>query len=178
MNEFDDLARELRHRVGGDVRAEAAEDETLTELQRLRARDLSDVAREAMHRGDSVTIRVAGLSFTHPIASVGADYLVMTTPDSVVDVHLPRAVLSVEPRPSGGRTGRPAAWTFRARLAEHEQASTPVEIALDTGDRIEGTIEVAATDHVVVSDGETAARSLVPIGLIGAVLSRPRPGPG
>ena len=177
VDEFDDLARELREGAGRDVREEAAEDETLTELQRHRSRDLSDATREAMHRGDRVTIRVAGTTFGDPIESIGADYLTMATPESVVDVHLPRAVLTIERRPHGGRTGKPAAWTFKARLAEHEQTRRPVELILDTGDRVRGVIHVVATDHLVIAAGETGAR-LVPISLVGAVLSRPGPAPG
>lgn len=174
MSDFDELARELRNRVGRDIREEAAEDESLTELQRLRNRDLADAAREAMHRGDRVTVQVAGTAFTDPIEYVGGDYLTMATPESVVDVLLARATLFIEPRQRGGRSGKPAAWTFRARLAEHEQSGIPVELILDTGNRIRGTIHVVGHDHLVVAESESGSR-LVPAGLVVVVLSRPRP---
>lgn len=176
MGEFDELARELRDRVGPDIRQEAAEDETLTELQRLRSRDLAEAAREAMHRGDLITIQTAGITLSDPVEYVGGDYLTMEAAESVVDVLLARATLFIEPRQRGGRSGKPAAWTFRARLAQHEQSGNPIELILDTGDRIRGVLDVVAADHLVVTDGESGSR-LVPTPLVVAVLSRPRPGP-
>ena len=85
-DEFDELARSLRQGAGREWREEAAADEQLTELQRRRARTLADVAREAMHRGDRVTVEVAGLRLAHPVIAVGVDYLVLDDGDGVVDV--------------------------------------------------------------------------------------------
>src|SRR5690606_26592292 len=125
--ELEALARQLREGAGRELREEAAEDETLTEIQRRRHRDLADVARIAMHRGDRVLVSGAGLHLAHPVTAVGDDYLTMETDDGAVDVSLASVVMSVESRSSGGRSGVPST-TFRARLAEHEQSGAEVEV--------------------------------------------------
>lgn len=173
-DELDELARMLREGAGRELRAEAAEDEELTEVQRRRHRDLAGVARAAMHHGDRVTAMVAGLHLGHPVVAVGTDYLVMDTGDGLIDVRLEAAVLSVESRAVGGSSAAPEAVTFRARLAEHEQTGAPVEVVTTDGRRIGGRIEVAAIDHLVVTDG-TGLTSYVPTARVAVVFSRRPP---
>lgn len=170
-DEFDELARSLRQGAGREWREEAAADEQLTELQRRRARTLADVAREAMHRGDRVTVEVAGLRLAHPVIAVGVDYLVLDDGDGVVDVALDRVTLGLERRSSGGASGKPAAATLRARLGELEQAGARVTVVTTGGERGEGLLEVVAADHLVV-DGGGGKRTYIPLGVLALVFSR------
>lgn len=168
-----DLARALREAAGHELRADASEVEQLTELQRRRRADLAAVARAAMHRGDGVVARVAGLTLAHPVVAVGLDYLVMESDDATIDVRLEAAVLTAMAQTSGGGSGVPESSTLRARLAEHEYEEDEVEVVTATGDRVRGVIEVAASDHVVVADG--AASTIVPMIAVAVVFSRLRP---
>ncbi len=168
---YDDLARQLRQGAGDELRREAAVDEALTELQRRRRATLSDVVRAAMHRGDETVVRVVDLTLSYPLVAVGNDYLIMDTPDGTIDVLLEAAVLTFEPRRAGGRTGVAEAATWRARLAEHEQHGTEVELVTSTGARVVGVIEVAASDHLAVRTLDGAI-SHVATASVAAVFSR------
>lgn len=176
-DELGELARLLREGAGHELRAEAAEDEQLTEIQRLRHRDLADVARDAMHRGDRVTVAVAGLHISHDIVTVGTDYLVMDSGDRQVDVRLEAVVLTLEPRAQGGRSATPQSATFRACLAEHEHLASPVEVVTVDGNRIGGRITVTATDHIAVTD-DGGLTSYVPIAELAVIFSSRPPSRG
>ena len=170
-DEFEELARQLRQGgAGREMRAEAQEDEELTELRRRRHQHLADVARTALHRGDRVTVTAGGLTLTHPIVAVGADYVSLQSEDALIDVSLEVAVVTVEPRPAGGmRAGTPGSATFRARLAEHEgQRALVVTIE---GRQIDGRLEVAATDHIAVTD-DAGVTSYVPVTVVAALITR------
>lgn len=167
---LDDLARELRQGAGHDLRAEAAADEELTELQRMRRLDLAEVARTAMHRGDRVTAVVGGLTVSHPVIAVGDDYLTMEDGDRWIDIRLLAAVLSVDLRPSGGRSGRPSAATFRARMAELEQEAGQVEMVTGPGDRWTGEIRVVGTEHLLLASDDR--QTYIPLGSVVVVFSR------
>lgn len=171
---FDDLARHLRQGVGDELRREAAADEALTELQRRRKSSLAEVVRAAMHRGDDIMVRVAGLTLTDPVVVVGKDYLVMTTADGAIDVLLAAAVITTEPRSTGGRSGVAEAATWRARLAEHEQHGAEVELVTSSGERVVGVIEVAASDHLAVRTSEGTGSYVATVS-VAAVLSRRPP---
>lgn len=168
---LDDLARQLRQGAGEDLRAEAAEDEELTELQRLRRHTLAEAARRAMHRGDRITVSTAGLTLAHPVVAVGTDYLTMEDEDRWVDVRLTEAALTVDPRPAGGRSGRPAAATFRARMMEHEQELAAVEVVTREAGRWAGRIEVVTTDHLALADDD-GLKTYLPLPLVLVVFSR------
>src|SRR5690606_24929311 len=120
-DEFDDLARSLRQGAGRELRDEAAVDEQLTRLQRLRRRDLAEAIRAAMHRGDTVTVAAGGLTLSHPLTAVGADYLTMDDGENLIDIALGHALVTTSPSREGGSAGRAASVTLRARLGEHEQ---------------------------------------------------------
>lgn len=173
-DELNDLARSLREGAGRELREEASEAERLTEHQRRRRAGLGDTARAAMHRGDAVTVTVSGLTLAYPVAGVGSDYLVMEDAGTIVDVRLDRANLALRPRASGGSTGRPAAATFRARLAEHEQDESEVRVVTSDRDETAGTIEVVAVDHIVVT-GDEALATVIPVEMVAVVFSRSRP---
>lgn len=169
-DDFEDIARQLRQGPGRDMRAEAAADEELTELQRRRQMDLAGAARTAMHRGDVVTASVAGLTLSHPVIAVGDDYLTMEDGERWIDLRLIDTVLTITPRPSGGRSGRPSAATFRARIAELEQEGIEVGLLLRWGDQWEGRLLVIGADHVLVASD--SRDSYIPLGSIVVVFSR------
>lgn len=168
---WDDLARHLRQSAGQELRAEAAEDEELMQLQRLRRWTLAEAARAAMHRGDRITVWVAGQALTHPVVVVGDDYLTMKTDERWADVHLRETVMTVSSNPAGGRSGRPAAATFRARMGEHEQERVPVEVMTIPEDRWSGRLEVLASDHLAL-EGPDGQRSYIPLESVAVVFSR------
>lgn len=169
---YEELARELRQGVGAEWRDEAEITERETYLGRLRRRKLADVTREAMHRGDVVTVMVGGRSVRGPAMFVGTDYVVIQTASQTLDIVLDLAVLRVEPQPGGGHTTRGGSATFKARLAEYEQTGEPVTLHLTGGAAQQaGRILVAAVDHCIAEDTE-GVRSHIPIALI-EMISRP-----
>lgn len=173
-DELDDLARALRQGAGREMREEAAIDEQLTELQRRRRHDLSAAMRLAMHRGDTVTVAVAGMTLKHPLVAVGADYLTLDGGDRAIDVALAQAVITLTPSRHGGRSGDADSPTLRARMAELEQAEASVEVVTADGRVGMGRVEVVAPDHVVISHpggGET----YVPLAAVAIVFSRTPP---
>lgn len=172
---YDDLARELRRGAGAEMREEAEITELETRQGRLRRRRLADVAAEAMHRGDRVTVEIRDRRLVGTAVFVGDDYLTLETATEVADVRLDRAVLWVARRPAGGHASRGGSRTLRARLGEYEHTGETVTVVAPAiPAETAGQISVAAVDHVLVSttDGEV----VVPLPLIELVV-RPRPGP-
>lgn len=172
---LDDLARTLRQGVGDELRQEAAEDEALSELQRRRRASLADSVREAVHRGDRLVVTTAGLTLASPVTAVGSDYLVLDDGERVADVRLEGAVITVEPRSHGGHTAPADSRTWKARLAEHEQLGSDVEVVTHGGQRVSGVIEVSASDHIAIRAPE-GTLSLVLAASVAVVFSRPPPG--
>lgn len=169
---LDELARKLRQGVGREINDDAATDEVLTELQRLRNRRIADTLRSAMHRGDRVTVTVGDMRLTHRLVAVGIDYVTLEADNETVDVRLESAVVTITAATSGGATGLPPARTLRSRLAELEHEASPVEILVGS-QRIQGVISVAASDHVIITNPSLPDRSsIVPTELIEAVFSR------
>lgn len=163
---YEELARELRQGVGAEWRDEAEVTERETHLGSLRKRLMADVAREAMHRGDVVTVMVGGRSVKGSVMFVGTDYLVLQTASQTLDIVLDRAVMRIEAQPGGGHTTRGGSATFKARLAEYEQTGEPVTLHLTGGaSQQAGRILVAAVDHCITEDAE-GARSHTPVALI------------
>ena len=166
---LDELAQGLRQSVGGEFRDEAAEDESLSELQRRRRRTLAEAVKSAMHRGDRITAVVGGLSLTYQVVGVGADYLIMDTGEQLIDVRLDASTISLLPRQQGGAKGTPAAATFAARIAEHEQNQSAIEVIMVDGTRTAGTVRVAAADHVALES--PAGETIIPSVRVAAVFS-------
>lgn len=139
-------------------RAEAAAYEELAARDRLRGRDLADVAAEALARGDVVAVAVAGRTFTGTVTYAAGDLAcVRTTVGDDVDVRLGGvvAVRVVQPVRSGGRSRAPGPAGFAARLGEHEAAGTLLEIGAAVPEAgLVGRIQAVAVDHVVVADRE------------------------
>jgi hypothetical protein len=114
---------------------EAATDDAAEQWRH--SRTLLDLARDHMHRGDRVTITVAGHRAVGEVVEVAGDRIALLD-DSLpgdahrVDVHVvesvPLILRVVERARAGGRSGARTA-TFRARLLELEAAGGPVAVA-------------------------------------------------
>lgn len=162
-----ELEAHLRE-AGRELIEEAAEDEHLTELLRRRRLDLSERAREFVHRGDRIRAETGAHTFSGQVTYAGADFATVDRGEDTVEVALESAVWAVERSDSPGheQTGEPL--TFRARLSELASTSEPVRLIVGDGRAILGSIAVVATDHVeVVQDLNTI---VVPIRLISAVV--------
>ena len=147
--EFESLAEELRRRVAADFRGEAEEVERLTQLQRRRKAFLRDIATAAMHQGQGIRLQGFGEEWVGELIAVGSDYLSLKTATQFLDARLDSIVIGLIPARQGGRTGKPASDTFKARLAEFE--STGEEVTVRSRRPVieaTGTIEVVASDHI------------------------------
>jgi hypothetical protein len=147
--EFDSLAEELRRRVAADFRSEAEEVERLVQLQRRRKATLRDIATAAMHQGQEVRLRGSGEEWVGELMAVGSDYLSLKTATQILEAKLDSIVIGLVPARQGGRTGKPASETFKARLAEFE--STGEEVTVRSRQpviEVTGVIEVVAADHI------------------------------
>ena len=147
--EFEGLAEELRRRVAADFRDEAEEVERLMQLQRRRKAFLRDVATTAMHQGQGVSLRGFGEEWIGELIAVGSDYLSLQTATQFLDARLDSVLIGLTPARQGGRTGKPASDTFKARLAEFE--STGEEVTVRSRRPVleaTGMIEVVAADHI------------------------------
>jgi hypothetical protein len=167
---LDELALELRAAVEDELLADAEAVEELAELGRRRARSVSDLLTDAMHRGDAVRARSAGFVLAGSIAYVGNDYVVIEGMDATADVRMRGSAFTLERARAGGHRTTGGSRTFRARLAEYEQSGEPVVLHTAAGE-LRGVIDTAATDHVVVRDDMV---HVVPYETISLVL-RPRP---
>ena len=171
-DEFNDLAAELRRRVGSEFVLESEEIEQLAEQQRRRRADLAESARRAMHRGDRVTITCQTGRWSGRIWTVGDDYLMLETVETWVEAHLPLVGLEVEPARSGGRSGSPASATWRARLTELELEGVFVTVVAPGANmEVSGKLEVVASDHIAIATGERLA--VLPISMV-AIVIRPQ----
>ena len=166
-DEFEDLGNELRRRMGAELRDEAEEIERLIELQRRRQATLAEVARTAMHGGDSVTLMIGKRRWAGSLTAVGDDYLALDSGESTVECPLASALISLDPARSGGRSGRPESATWRARLAELATDGDAIRLLMNDGEEIACSIEVVAVDHLEVSSDRS---SYVPLDLVVAII--------
>lgn len=164
-----DLAAELRQGAGQEWNEEAAEDERLTELHRRRRLTLSDLAKEFVNRGDRVSVEFGGHAFSGAVVAAGEDYVTVDGPGQVADIVLAEARWSVLAGDQPAESVPARSETFRAILHEHAAGEWVVRLALPDGDMVIGTIEVVASDHVVMNDVDMR-RLVVPMKLILAVV--------
>jgi hypothetical protein len=163
-----EIEAHLRHGAGREWLEDAAEDEQLTEVMRRRRLGLADRARELVHRGERVRAEAGSHTFSGQVTYAGSDFATVDRGEDLVEVVLDSAVWTVERSESGGREQSGEPLSFRARLAELAATPTQVRVIVADGRVILGSIELAATDHVEMSqDGHTI---VVPTRLILAVI--------
>lgn len=170
----EDLARELRERIGGEMRRAAEEGEYDARKAALRGRDLGLVAYEWMTRGDVVACHFGETVITGVVTHARADLVTIQTGGGMIaDINLAKAPafkVASTPAPGGRGVDPIGAPGFRARLLEIEMAAAEVELwAIDTVGQIRGRIEAVAKDHVMLVGAD--ATWYVPIASIDAVLT-------
>jgi hypothetical protein len=148
-------------------RAEEAEWSRAARERWEHGRSLVDVLRDCMHRGDTVALEVALLTFTGTVRSVGDDVVRIATPEGSVDVRVapdaPAVVRIVTSAREGGGRGDASVPTFGARLRQLER--TRVRLGLcGPHESVEGEL-LLGRDHVSVIDGD-GRRAYVPIGSV------------
>lgn len=151
---LDDLGRELRHRIGHEMRLEAemAEQDAATFEQR--GRRMADLAIELLSRGDTVTAIAGERSLRGRLSHARGDIASLETPTGRVDLHLTAGVaLRIDERTtSGGTAPRSGSATLRARLLEYELSGTAIEVWVPAH-RVEVSGDIAAVgkDHVILT---------------------------
>lgn len=154
---FEDLSRELRERVGPEVRADAEASEADAATVEMRRRQLHDVARELASRGDEITVFAGDRSARGTLTYARGDIAELATASGPIDVHLAAGVaLRVDHRVvAGGTDPRSGSDTLRARLLEHELAGHRLEIWMPRhGLDISGRLVSVGKDHAVARDGD------------------------
>lgn len=150
-------------------RSEEEEWSRAAAAQWAHGRSLVDVARELMHRGDTVAVTAGDATFTGEVTDVGLDVLRLRTVAGPVDVQLaavttgtadrrqarlpaPVVLRVVERARSGGRSAGGGPETFRARLLENEADAVEVVVGASlVGEELRGTLTVGR-DQVRVCD--------------------------
>lgn len=159
-DEFDGGGSDLGAAAGSMREAWRAEEEEWSRAAAARwahSRSLVDVARELMHRGDTVEVTAGDATFTGEVTDVGRDGLRLRTAAGIVDVQLggPAAVvLRVVGRArSGGRRGTDPPTTFRARLLQREAGGAEVVVGSALlREELRGVVTVGR-DQLRVCDG-------------------------
>ena len=172
--EFEEMGRELRERVGGEFRLAAEEDEYWAMKQARRAGTLSEIAYDAMSRGDRVEVWAGQSAFRGFIQHTRND-LLMLQAHANVDVNLggPMLLRVVEPAAtSGAGATRNGPASFAARLAELEQSDTVCEFIVPFSRApVLGRVAIRASDHVIVEDPD-GKEWVVPLKWLIAVVNR------
>jgi hypothetical protein len=152
QRDLQDLSAAIRN----EIRLEAEEAEREAAAAAALRRDLADVARELMARGDTVAVDAGQRVFAGEIVGVGSDLLTVDAGASRVDVNLACVVrLQVLSRArSGGRRSSGEAASFRARLMELQLSGQPTEVGTSgNDDEIAGPVALVGRDHVAIGEG-------------------------
>lgn len=152
---LDELGRELRERVGHEMRQEAEMVEQFAAAVEDRRRTMADLATELLSRGDIVTVIAGERSLRGRLNYARGHIASLETAAGGVDVHLTAGVaLRIDERStSGGSGSRAGSDTLRARLLEHEMAGSDIEVwAPDHGIGVSGSIAAVGKDHVIVRE--------------------------
>lgn len=156
---IDDLSRELRQRVGHEMRLEAEMIEQDAASVERRRRRMADLAIELLSRGDTVTVLAGDRSIRGKLSQARGEIISLETATGRFDVQLASGVaLRVDERSTaGGVPPRSGSDTLRARLLEHELSGTGIEVWAP-GNRIDvrGSIGAVGKDHVIVLDQDDA----------------------
>lgn len=167
---FEEVAADLRRRVGDEFRAERETAEAEADQLARRRSTIVDAARAAAHRGDRVEVRVGGRNLVGEVVGVGPDHLWLDSRAGSVHV----AMTSVRVLRTAGTSGpgRPAddPGSLRALLRSCEMDARRVTALTEDGFEVEGVVRTCASDHLVMAHdlGET----LVPLGQLAAVIDR------
>jgi hypothetical protein len=116
---------------------------------------VTDRLRAHMHRGDTLTVTVAGHRLTGTVDEVGNDLLALRTASGRVDVHLAPTIwlqidVAAAARTGGHRGSNAAGGRFRHALVGRERDPRVRVGTLAEPGGVDGTVEVGA-DHVVVT---------------------------
>lgn len=152
---LDDLGRELRDRVGHEMRLEAEMVEQNAESVQQRRRTLADLAIELLSRGDTVTVIAGDRSIRGHVTYAQGEIATVEAGIGTVDVHLAGGVvLRVDERATdGGSPPKSGSDTLRARIFEHEMAGTAIEVWAPLHEiEPSGSIAAVGRDHVIVLD--------------------------
>jgi hypothetical protein len=131
-------------------------------------RALVDVARDCMHRGDTVALLMSQRVFSGLVLAVGDDFVRVGSPTGHVDVrigdHAQFILRVIAPARAGGWRGTTEIATFRACLLQLEVDGVEVELGVPAADAMVGLIYLGG-DHVRLEcrDGGSA---YVPIGSV------------
>ena len=178
--ELEQASRELREQVGGEFRLGAEEDEYWAMKQARRAGSLSEIAYDAMSRGDRLEIWAGDRVFRGHIRHTRADLLVLRAQVDVdINLDSPIVLRVIEPAavPGLGATPHGPA-SFSARMAELEQTEQIFEFITPYADSpVVGKVSIRARDHVVVEDSDRQ-EWVIPLKWLTAVVSRQRISPG
>ena len=173
-DDFEQMSRELREQVGGEFRLAAEEDEYWAMKQARRAGTLSEIAYDAMSRGDRVEIWAGEAVFRGFIRHTRNDLLSLQA-QAEVDVNLgaPIALRVIEPAARSGAVALPGGpASFSARLAELEQTGKLCEfITMSSRVAVVGKVAIRARDHVIVESADQP-EWVIPLKWLVAVVSR------
>ncbi len=132
-------------------------------------RALVDVARDCMHRGDTVALLMSQRVFSGLVLAVGDDFVRVGRAKDYVDVrmgaHAQFILRVLTPAQAGGSRGTTGMATFRACLLQLEVDGVEVELGVHaTLDAMVGLIHLGG-DHVRLEVGD-GGRAYVPIGSV------------
>jgi hypothetical protein len=132
-------------------------------------RALVDVARDCMHRGDTVALLLSQRMFSGLVLAVGHDFVRIGRAKDHVDVqtgaHAQFILRVLAPARAGGSRGTTRIATFRACLLQLEADRVEVELGASVSlDAMVGLIRVGG-DHVRLEFGD-GGRAYVPIGSV------------
>ena len=173
-------------RLRDEWRAEEEEWSRAAAAQWMHGRRLVDIARELMHRGDTVSVTTGRSAFTGQVTHVGTDVLRLRTAGRPVDVHLaaltaggdggrhvrlpaPVVLRVVERARSGGRRAGAGAESFRACLLGHEAEAAEVVVgSMLLEDEMRGRLTVGR-DQVKVC-GRDGGETYLPLAWVAWVM--------
>ncbi|MBT8203589.1 MAG: hypothetical protein HKN74_12855 [Acidimicrobiia bacterium] len=156
---LDELGRELRERMGDELRAEAELVEQDAATVELRRRTVADVALELVSRGDTVSVIAGEKVLRGTLVYARGELARIHTASGRADINLASpVVLRVDARSrDGGTAARPGADTLRARLLEYDMEDVAIELWAPTpATTVSGSISAVGRDHVVLEDHDGA----------------------
>jgi hypothetical protein len=154
-DQLDDLGRELRERVGEEMRLEAEMLEHDAALVEQRRRRIADLALELVSRGDTVTAIAGDKSLRGRLVYARGDLATLETGAGSFDLHLAAGVILRidERRAEGGVTPRSGSDSLRARLLAYEIEDRAVEVWIPPHHvEFGGRIGAVGQDHLIIVD--------------------------